>query len=199
MRVLSLLMLLTLAASAADLGNLTGTVRSTNQPVSRAIVYLGAGGARLSVTNAVLEARGGELLPHVQATTRGATLVLRNADPTLHVVRVDILSGTNAPVCVLTQAMPYAGFQKAFSLDGFRETTLLRVTGGNDEALSAYIAVLPHAGAAVTGESGRFTMSGIPAGNYKLYAWHELLGTLARDVDVTAGQTTQIDLDFGGR
>jgi hypothetical protein len=100
---------------------------------------------------------------------------------------------------VLTQALPYAGFQKAFSLDGFRDTTLLRVSGGNDETLSAYIAVLPHSWAAVTGESGRFAISGIPAGNYKLYAWHELLGTLTRDVDVTAGRTTQFDLDFAGR
>jgi hypothetical protein len=199
MRALSLLILLTLSARAADLGNVAGTVRLTNQPVAQAIVYLGAGGGYVSATNAVLEVRGSELLPHLQATTRGAVLLVRNSDPTLHIVRVDVLSGTNAPARVMTQAMPYAGFQKAFSLDGFRDTTLLRVTGGNDESMSAYIAVLPHSWAAVTGESGRFTISGIPAGNYKLYVWHELLGTLTRDVNVTAARTTQFDLDFVGR
>jgi hypothetical protein len=199
MRALSLLILFALSASAADLGSLAGVVRFTNHPAARTIVYLGAGSGRVPATNAVLEARGGELQPHVQTTTRWATLVLRNGDPNLHVVRVDVLSGTNTPVRVLTQAMPYAGFQKAFSLDGFRDTALLRVTAGNDESMSAYVAVLPHPWAAVTDGNGRFTISAIPVGNYKIYAWHELLGTLTREVNITAGRTTAMDLEFVSR
>ncbi len=87
--------------------------------------------------------------------------------------------------------MPYAGFQKAFALEGFRETTLLRVSGGNGEAMAAYIAVLPHPWAAVTDEQGRFALSGMPAGAYKLYVWHETLGTLAREVKAPASVELQ--------
>jgi hypothetical protein len=199
MRALSLLLLAVLNANAADLGNVTGVVRLTNQPVAQAILYLGAGSVQAQPTSAVLEVRGSELQPRVQVARRGAALVLRNSDPTLHIVRMDVLSGTNAPVRVLTQALPYAGFQKAFSLDGFRDTTLLRVTAGNGESMSAYIAVLPHPWAALTDESGRFMIAGIPAGSYKLYAWHEALGTLMRDVKVTAERAMPIDLDFSGR
>ena len=196
MRAVSLLLGLALSAHAAELGSINGFVRLTNQPVASAIVYLGAGSGRAATTNAVLDVRDGALRPHVQLTTRGSVLVLRNNDPTLHVACVETLSGTNAPVRVLTQAMPYAGFQKAYSLSGFRDTTLLRVTGGNGEEMSAYIAVLPHSWAALTDESGRFAIAGIPAGNYKLYAWHEMLGTLTRDLKVTTGRTVTLDLDF---
>jgi hypothetical protein len=196
MRTVSLLITLAWSAHAAELGGVIGFVHQTNQPVASAIVYLGTANGRPTPTNVVLEIRGGVLQPHVQVATRGSVLVLRNTDPTLHVVRVEALNGTNAPMRVLTQAMPYAGFQKAFTLDGFRDTTLLRVTGGNGEEMAAYIAVLPHPWAALTDENGRFAIAGIPAGSYKLYVWHEALGTLTRDVKMMSGRTTQTDLGF---
>jgi hypothetical protein len=198
MRPLSLLILLALNARAADLGSVTGAVYhvGTNQPVAGAIVYLGAGSGGTPVTNAVVEVRDGVLQPHVQVTGRTATLVLRNTDPTLRVVRIDVLNSTNAPVRVLTQAMPYAGFQKAFALEGFRDTTLLRVTGGNGEEMAAYVAVLPHPWTALTDEGGHFTIAGIPAGTYKLFVWHEALGVLTRDVRVPANRATTADLTF---
>jgi len=44
----------------------------------------------------------------------------------------------------------------------------------------------------VEDENGRFALSGVPAGSYKLYAWHETLGTLTRDVKVPA----TVELEF---
>jgi hypothetical protein len=196
-----LLLALVCGADAAELGVLSGSVRlnaGTAQPLSNAIVYLGAASGTATPTNIVLDVRDGVLQPRVQVAPRGSVLVLRNSDPTLHIVRIETLSGTNTPVCLLTQAMPYAGFQKSFSLDGFRNTTLLRVTGGNGEAMMAYIAVVPHPWATMTDAEGRFTLAGIPSGNCKLYVWHELSGTMARDVTVLAGRTTQVTLDFAG-
>jgi hypothetical protein len=199
MRALSLFFALAISVHASELGGLTGVVRQTNQPVANAIVYLGAGSGHVTPTNMVLDVRDGVLLPRVQVATRGSVLVLRNSDPTLHVVRLEAMSGTNMPARILTQAMPYAGFEKAFRLDGFRGTTLLRAVGGNGESMTVYIAVLPHPWATLTDENGRFALAGIPAGTYKLYTWHESFGTMTRDVNVTAGRTTQIDLDFSGR
>jgi hypothetical protein len=198
-RALSLLFGLAISIHASEWGGLSGVVRLTNQPVADAVVYLGAGGGYVTPTNVVLDVRDGVLLPRVQMATRASVLVLRNSDPTLHIIRVEALSGTNTPMRALTQAMPYAGFQKAFGLGGFRDTTLLRVTGGNGEMMTAYVAVLPHPWGSLTDSAGRFTLAGVPAGNYKLYAWHELFGTLTRDVDVTAGRATQFDLDFTDR
>ena len=189
MRLLSLLITLALSAEGTEL---TGSVRLATNPVTHAIVYLGAGNGRVAVTNVVLEVRDGVLQPHVQVARQGSTLVLCNTDPTLHVMRVDALNATNTGTRLLTQAMPYAGFLKAFGLDGFRDTGLLRVTGGNGEEMSAYIAVLPHPWAALTDANGRFVLNGVPAGTYKLYVWHETLGTLVREVKVPA----TVDLEF---
>ena len=104
MRALSLWIILALSARAAEFGQISGVVRLTNQPASDAIVYLGAGSGRAMPTNAVLDVRGGVLQPRVQVATRGSMLVLRNSDPTLHIVRVETLRGTNAPVCVPTNS-----------------------------------------------------------------------------------------------
>ena len=191
MRILSLLIGFAWSAHAAEIAGLV-RLAGTNQPVARAIVYLGTGNGRSTASNAVLEARDGVLQPHVQVATRGSMLVLRNDDPTLHVVRVQALNSTNTPVTLLTQAMPYAGFQKAFALEGFLDTTLLRVSSGNGEEMSAYVAVLPHPWAALTDENGRFALSGVPAGTYKLFAWHETLGTLVREVKAPA----TVELEF---
>jgi hypothetical protein len=194
------LICLAFSAHAADC-TLTGTVRvvGTTQPVSGAIVYLGAINGRASATtNVVLEVVDGVFQPHVQVAPRGGRLVLRNNDPTLHVAKVQVLSPTNA-VTVWTQAMPYAGFEKAFALDGFREPTLLRISGGNGEEMSGYVAVMPHPWATLTDETGRFELRNVPISAHKIFVWHELLGTLTRELKLSASRTNAVELVFTKR
>jgi hypothetical protein len=178
-------------------------VLGTNQAVRDAVVYLGAVGpdGRHSTNDtavAVLDQRDCEFVPRVQIAPSGATLILRNSDPVLHVVRIDMMSGTNVPTRLLNVATPYAGYEKTFKLANFREPTLLKAACGNGHGwMVAYLAVMPHASAALTDENGRFMLAGVPTGAYKLYAWHEVLGTLVRDVKVSRGRVTSVDLEFG--
>lgn len=171
----------------------------TNQCVRNAIVYLGAAipAAAAQTAPVVLDQRDCEFVPRIQIARSGGTLLLKNSDSVLHVVRLDALSGTNQPSVFLNVATPFAGFEKSFPLAGFTEPTLLRAMNSNGhEWMAAYIAVLPHPWAALTDENGRFTIRGAPKGAYKLYAWHEVLGTIVRDVKVTGGQNTVMDLEF---
>jgi hypothetical protein len=174
----------------------------TNQAVRDAVVYLGAVSSNdRRSTNAdavaILDQRDCEFVPRVQIAPSGATLILRNSDPVLHVVRIDMMSGTNGPTKLLNVATPFAGYEKTFKLANFREPTLLKATCGNGHGwMVAYLAVMPHASAALTDENGQFTLAGVPSGAYKLYAWHEVLGTLARDVKVSNGRMTSVDLEF---
>ena len=168
------------------------------------MVYLGASfsnGKPAARTNtaAILDQRGCEFVPRIQIAPNGASLVLRNADPVLHVVRIDSMSGTNGPTTVLNVATPYAGFQQAYSLAGFKEPTLLKAMGGNGHNwMAAYVAVMPHPCAALTDNAGRFAIRGVPLGSHKIYVWHEVLGTLTRDIKVTNGRPTPIDFEFTG-
>jgi hypothetical protein len=172
----------------------------TNQTVQGVIVYLGAVNGKSQQTNgaeAVLDQRDCEFVPRVQIARSGASLILRNSDPVLHVVRVDSMSGTNEAKTLLNVATPYAGFEKKYQLPKFRELTLLKATCANGhDWKAAYIAVMPHPWAAITDENGSYTLRDVPPGTYKLYAWHEVLGTLAREVKVKSEGVESVNLEF---
>lgn len=177
-------------------------VLGTNQTVQGAVVYLGvaaSNGKPSTNETAFLDQRDCEFVPRIQIARSGAVLILKNSDPLLHVVRIDSMSGTNGPTPILNVATPYAGFEKSYSLAGFKEPTLLKAVCGNGHNwMAAYIAVMPHPWAALTDNEGKFILRGVPAGNHKLYVWQEALGTLARDIKVTSDLTTRIDLAFSG-
>lgn len=174
----------------------------TNQCVQNVIVYLDQDVSVVKArfqgnTATVLDQRECEFVPRIQIGRSGARLILRNSDPILHVVRIDSLSATNQPKTLLTVATPYAGFEKKYQLANFREPTLLRVGCGNGHKwMAAYIAVMPHPWAALSDANGKFTLRDLPAGTHKLYAWHEVLGTLTREVKVPGGRTVTVDLEF---
>jgi hypothetical protein len=172
-----------------------------NQTVRNVIVYL-AGYAQNSASNGtnnaiIIDQRDCEFVPRIQIARSGVPLILRNSDPILHVVRIDLMSNTNGPRTLLKVATPYAGYEKLYQFANFREPTLLQVTSGNGhEWMAAYIAVLPHPWAALTDENGRFTLHNVPAGTHRIYAWHEALGTLVHDVHVNGEGSTTTDFQF---
>ena len=173
----------------------------TNQTVRNAIVYL-AGYAQSNPSfgtndTIVLDQRDCEFVPRIQVARSGMTLTLRNSDPILHVVRIDLMSSTNGQRMILRAATPYAGFEKVYHLANFREPTLLQVTSGNGhEWMAAYIAVMPHPWAALTDENGRFTLHNVPREHIEIYAWHEVLGTFISDVHVNGEHGVVADFQF---
>ncbi|HUJ72171.1 MAG TPA: carboxypeptidase-like regulatory domain-containing protein, partial [Verrucomicrobiae bacterium] len=193
---------------ATDSDECSGGSRATrelllgpNQAVRNAIVYLDGppSTADADATNAAatLDQRDCEFVPRIQIVRSGTPLLLKNSDPVLHVVRIDSLSGTNAAKTLLQVATPYAGYQKIYRLANFREPTLLRVTSANGcDWKAAYIGVMPHPWAALTDQDGRFTLRNVPPGSHKIYAWHEVLGTLTREVYVDRGRDATVDFEF---
>ena len=173
----------------------------TNQVVREVIVYLAgraSNGANHGTNDAViLDQRNCEFVPRIQIARSGVPLILKNSDPVLHVVRIDSMSGTNGARTLVKVATPYAGFEKKYKLANFREPTLLQATSGNGhDWMAAYIAVMPHSWAALTDENGRFTLRNVPAGTHKIYAWHEVLGTLVKDVRVNGERGATVDFQF---
>ena len=186
-------------------GSRAQTVQSlllgTNQAVREAIVYLAevaVNSANHETNNvAILDQRDGGFVPRIQIARGGAPLILRNSDPILHVVRIDAMSSTNNSRTLLKTATPYAGYEKKYQLANFGEPTLLRVTSGNGQDwMAAYIAVMPHPWAALTDENGRFVLRNVPAGKHRIYAWHEVLGTLVREVQISGARTGTVDFQF---
>jgi hypothetical protein len=175
-------------------------VLGTNQAVANVVVYLGINAAlsrTLNGSTQVVDEVHCDLVPRIQIINSGSPLVLRNSDPTLHVLNVEMLNTTNAPTLLLTAVLPYAGDQKPVALDHSRDPKMLKIVGGNDEdGAVAYVAVLAHDFCSLTDQQGRFTIHNVPPGNYKLYLWHEVLGTLTRDVHVAPDRPTLLDVEF---
>ena len=63
--------------------------------------------------------------------------------------------------------------------------------------MRAYILVRADGFATVTGPDGAFHLAGVPAGSFRLRAWHETLGTREVAVTVTDGRPTVITLHYG--
>jgi hypothetical protein len=170
----------------------------TNQTVAGAIVYLGTPCAKETpAQTATLDLRNCELLPRIQIVKAAKSVTLINSDPVLHVVQLDLLSGTNAPQNLAVVAAPYAGFRKQIEIPAQLSPAILRMTGLNGhEWLTAYVAVLPFQWSAMTDTNGQFTLTGVRAGVYKIYAWHEALGTLTGEVKVGTNQAAHVDLEF---
>ncbi len=63
--------------------------------------------------------------------------------------------------------------------------------------MQAYVVVIPHPFAAVTGDDGSFRIEGVPPGRYKVRAWHEGMGQLDKDVVVQSGSEATVNFDVG--
>ncbi len=62
--------------------------------------------------------------------------------------------------------------------------------------MKAYVILASNPYYAVSGESGRFELEKVPAGRYRLKAWHETLGEIEQDIVVEAGKKTRVEFTF---
>ena len=62
--------------------------------------------------------------------------------------------------------------------------------------MSSFVVVLNNPYFTVTGRDGAFKIDNIPAGEYKVNAWHEKLRTVTHDVKVEAGKTASVDFNL---
>lgn len=137
-----------------------------------------------------LEQRACRYVPHVQVVPVGSTLEIVNADPVLHNVHGWLGRTTrfNVPT-------PEKGMRVPVTLD---RPGVIQVLCDVHGWMSAYVAVADGP-AAVTGAEGTFAIRDIPAGSYRLTAWHERLGTRIAEVTVPAEGAAWVELTFEPR
>ena len=62
-----------------------------------------------------------------------------------------------------------------------------------------YIGVLEHPYFSVTGDEGRFSIVGLPPGQYTIEAWHERYGTQTQSLTVGDGESASVDFTFSAQ
>jgi hypothetical protein len=125
--------------------------------------------------------------PYVQAISTNGTLNVSNDDRTLHTNRF-INVGTGQIVGVA----PFNDDGEVVPVDKFKEPAEIEVVCEQHPWTHAWIAVLDHPYFAQTTAAGTFSIDGIPAGRYRVRAWHPALGFADDSVTVTAGQQTSV-------
>ncbi|MBI3268123.1 MAG: carboxypeptidase regulatory-like domain-containing protein [Planctomycetes bacterium] len=140
-------------------------------------------------TPVVLDQKGCGYVPHVLGVQAGQALTIRNGDPLMH--NIHSIAAQNpefnfaqikgAKEKTVTFAAPEVAIEVKCDVHGW---------------MGAYVAVVEHPFFAVTGEDGAFRISGLPAGEYVVEAWHEKLGTRTAKLTVTDGQTVEAAFEF---
>ena len=139
---------------------------------------------------AVLDQKGCQYHPHVSGIMVGQTLLIRNSDPTLH--NVHALPTVNAE---FNQGQPFQNMELERTFD--EKEVMVRFKCDVHPWMSSYMGVLDHPFYAVSGADGSFAITGLPAGEYVLEAWHEELGAQTQSVSVADGETATASFAFG--
>ena len=181
-------------------------VVSKGKGIKNVVVYLRARGAEPTVPakNPVMDQVGCMYHPHVLVVTEGTTVDVSSSDPVAHNVHSHATKN-EAP----NWQIPGPG--KALPLK-LEKREPIKFTCDIHNWMSGYIFVADNDYYAVTGykdkggkwissddyeassDSGMYTIKDVPAGKYRIQAWHEELGaTKAEKIDVTASGALEIN------
>jgi plastocyanin len=127
--------------------------------------------------------------PHVVMLPAGSALSVINSDGILH--NVHTYGEANPPI---NKAQP--GFKKQIELQFDKPEFPIRVECDAHPWMKGWIVVQDHPYYAVTDQSGGFTLSNVPPGDYDLEAWQETLGRKTAKVSVPADGTANVAIVF---
>ncbi|MBI2202870.1 MAG: hypothetical protein HYU41_03300 [Candidatus Rokubacteria bacterium] len=134
-----------------------------------------------------LDQRGCAFRPRVLAMQAGELEIL-NSDGVLH--NIHTYSTANATI---NKAQPK--FKKTMTVT-FSEPEIVKVTCDVHSWMQAWVAVFAHPYFDVTDAQGIATIEKVPAGPHTIELWHEVLGRRTREVEVKAGDRTQVAFDW---
>jgi len=164
-----------------------------NNTLPNVFVYVKSGAQKYHFSTptkpAVLDQRGCVYVPHVLGIMVGQPLKVVNSDFTTHNIHV---MPKNNPAWNQSQPPGAAPFYKKFA----HPEVMIPVHCNEHPWMNAYIGVVDNPFYDVTGTKGRFTIKGIPAGEYTIEAWTATFGTQEKTVHVSPHQSTTLDFTF---
>ena len=139
---------------------------------------------------AVLDQKDCRYVPHVVGVQVGQRLRVRSSDPkTLH--NTHYVPSANRPG---NFGLTDAGAERTVTFD---KPEFIRVKCDVHPWMTAYVGVFDSPFFATSGEGeGGFEIARVPAGTYKLVAWHEQLGQVEQAVAVKDGATADVSVTY---
>jgi len=135
-------------------------------------------GGRPTPRDAVIAMTGREFVPHVRVILAGGTVSFPNQDPFSHNVF------SNAEAGPFDLGLYRRGASRSAS---FPRAGIYPIYCNIHSRMVSFVVAVPSSLVAVVAADGRFTIPDVPAGTYRLHAWHERAGTrVTREVVVSA-------------
>ncbi len=131
-------------------------------------------------THPVSVQRGATFIPRVMAMVKGTVIDFINEDPFQHGIR------SKSQASRFNLALPRRGIKATVD---FPRTGVVEMTCKFREHMRGYVVVMDHSLFAVTNQRGEFVIQNVPPGTYTLQAWHERLGSMEREITVSASAT----------
>ena len=149
-------------------------------------------GKALPKTLPILNNEGGRFVPHAQVFPQREFLIV-NSDPVLHNTHPYLGLKGEGGRSLYNIAMSKQGKEVRRPL---RNGGLYQIRCDAHDWMRSYVWVLDHPYGEISGEDGAYTITDIPAGTYKLMAWHEEMGEQEVEVIVPAGGTVEVNFEF---
>jgi hypothetical protein len=166
-------------------------VVNPNGTLRNVFVYL-EGGSLVdgsSLSPALLDQLHCRYVPHTLGVQVGQPLRVRSSDATLHNVHY-VPDKNRAGNLAMTQA----GHEKQIT---FEHPEFIRMKCDVHPWMTAWVGVFDNPFFAVTRDDGAFEIQGIPAGTYRLVAWHEMYGKQEQPVTVSDDGPIETGFSFG--
>jgi hypothetical protein len=163
------------------------------------VVYLAKvkEGKKFDKIEAKIDQKGCAFMPFMSVMTNDTIFEATNSDPVLHNIHTyEIMGRAKKTVMNVSQPKQGATTKKKVKL---KRGAGMKLECDAHDFMHGFVFVAKNPYYAVVAEDGTYTISGIPAGKYKVKAWHGTLGEKKGKAEVTAGGTATVDFTFKGK
>jgi plastocyanin len=159
---------------------------ATISEIANVIVYIADAPADPAIagSRASIAQRDESFSPRVVAIARNSVVEFPNFDPFFH----DVFSLSRSATFDLGRYPQGQTRERRFTKPG-----IVKVFCNIHSDMSATLMVFDHRLFAMPLPDGAFTIADVPAGTWKLNAWHERIGATTKTVHVAAGETARVE------
>ena len=154
-------------------------------------------GKPFAFTDAEVEASLCQFLPFVTVVSDKRRVTVFNRDPVSHDIQGYAYDQSGVDIVLHRPALHVSGTTDTVQLVKGRRVFTMQC--GMHPYMQTWGYAIDNPYYAVTPLTGTFAIGELPAGTYRLKAWHPILGSQEREITVKPDETVSLDLSFGAK